>query len=118
MDVEPLLLRAVHANPGDGVAWQALADSLEERGQSGPAELLRLRLALTEAPDVHFWEYNSRDPVGKPVDVSKRLPVSRQLKQPEDAATIADYGKPGFVLGDDWDPRAGAGSATRPADGR
>ena len=36
----------------------------------------RLDMA-TEAPSVHFWEYNSHDAAGKPVDMSKRL-SSRQ----------------------------------------
>jgi pectin methylesterase-like acyl-CoA thioesterase len=57
----------------------------------------------TTAPDVHFWEYNSRDASGKPVDVSRRLDVSRQLKSPENAALIANYSKPSFVLGDNWE---------------
>ena len=38
----------------------------------------------TEAPDVHFWESNSHAPDGQPVDMSKRLPIAKQLKQPED----------------------------------
>lgn len=57
------------------------------------------------APDVHFWEYNSHDPGGKPVHTSKRLPASKQLKLPEDAKAIEDYSKPEFVLGENWDPR-------------
>jgi pectin methylesterase-like acyl-CoA thioesterase len=61
------------------------------------------------APDIHFWEYNSRDPSGKPVDTSKRLPASKQLKLPEDAKRIEDYSKPGFVLGENWDPRTPVG---------
>jgi pectin methylesterase-like acyl-CoA thioesterase len=58
--------------------------------------------APTAAPDVHFWEYNSHAAAGRPVDVSKRLGVSRQLKSPDDAELIADYSKPSFVLGNDW----------------
>jgi pectin methylesterase-like acyl-CoA thioesterase len=59
----------------------------------------------TEAPSVHFWEFNSHDPDGKPVDTSKRLPASRQLKQPEDAQIIANYSNPTWVLGDNWTPK-------------
>jgi hypothetical protein len=58
--------------------------------------------------DVHFWEFNSHDPDGKPIDSSGRLPASKQLKQPEDAATIDNYANPKFVLGGDWDPKQGA----------
>ena len=51
-------------------------------------------------------EFNSHDGDGKPVDVSQRLPISRQLKQPDDAETIANYSNPKWVLGGNWDPRA------------
>lgn len=60
----------------------------------------------TEAPGIHFWEFNSHDPDGKLVDTSKRLAVSKQLKQPEDAETIKNYSDPKWVLGGDWDPAA------------
>jgi pectin methylesterase-like acyl-CoA thioesterase len=56
----------------------------------------------TEAPKVHFWEYNSHTPDGKPVDVSQRLSWSKQLKEPADAETIKNYSNPAWVLG--WDP--------------
>jgi pectin methylesterase-like acyl-CoA thioesterase len=62
------------------------------------------------APDLYFWEYNSHDPSGKPVDTSKRLPASKQLKMPEDKKTIDDYSNPAFVLGENWDPRITAGA--------
>jgi pectin methylesterase-like acyl-CoA thioesterase len=58
----------------------------------------------TEAPGIHFWEFNSHDADGKPVDMSKRLPFSKQLKQPEDAETIRNYTDPKWVLGGEWDP--------------
>src|SRR5262249_28416298 len=45
MDMEEVLLQAIHACPGDFVAWQALADWLEEQ-DDGRAEMLRLQLAL------------------------------------------------------------------------
>ncbi|WP_158277658.1 pectinesterase family protein [Opitutus sp. ER46] len=55
---------------------------------------------------IHFWEHNSRLPDGQPVDVSARLPGSRQLTEPADAATIANYRNPTWVLGNAWNPRA------------
>jgi hypothetical protein len=56
-----------------------------------------------DATNVHFWEYNSRDPGGAPVDVSRRNPASRQLSMEKDAALIASYSDPAFVLGG-WQP--------------
>ena len=69
------------------------------------------RGATTKPPvnrpmNIHFWEFNSHHADGTPVDVSKRLPVSRQLTQPQDAATIANYSDPTYVLGDNWNPRS------------
>jgi len=55
---------------------------------------------------MHLWEYESTDMDGKPIDVSKRHPASRQLTTEKDAETIANYSKPAFVLGG-WDPTAG-----------
>jgi uncharacterized protein (TIGR02996 family) len=42
VDTEHALLQALHADPTDTVTWSALADCLEEQGQSERAELLRL----------------------------------------------------------------------------
>jgi pectinesterase len=53
--------------------------------------------------NVHFWEYNSRNQDGSPVDVSKRVPWSRQLDKIKDAKLIADYSRPEFVLAG-WKP--------------
>jgi pectin methylesterase-like acyl-CoA thioesterase len=53
---------------------------------------------------VRFWEYNSRNPDGSPVDVSKRVPWSRQLDRVKDAKLIADYSRPSFVLAG-WEPK-------------
>ncbi len=64
----------------------------------------------TAEPDpgrVRFWEYDSRTPEGETVDVSRRLPASRQLDAREDAATIDCYRDPIWVLGG-WDARAAA----------
>ena len=52
---------------------------------------------------IHFWEFHSTDIEGNPVDVTKRHPVSKQLTQPQDAQTIANYSDPAFVLGG-WAP--------------
>ena len=56
-----------------------------------------------DSSNVKFYEYNSKDLNGRPLDVSKRHPVSKQLTLPKDAATIANYSKPEFVLGG-WKP--------------
>jgi hypothetical protein len=53
--------------------------------------------------NVRFWEYDSRHPDGSPVDVSRRVPWSRQLDKAKDARLIEDYGRPAFVLGG-WTP--------------
>jgi len=63
---------------------------------------------IEEAPgfdssNVRFWEYNTMDLEGRPVDVSQRHPVSRQLTMEKDAGTIANYRNPAFVLGG-WTP--------------
>ncbi|HEX2860042.1 MAG TPA: pectinesterase family protein [Lacunisphaera sp.] len=63
---------------------------------------------IEEAPgfdrsNVRFWEYNTMDLEGRPVDVSQRHPVSRQLTMEKDAETIANYRDPAFVLGG-WSP--------------
>ena len=57
-----------------------------------------------ETHQLHFWEFNSRTPDGRPTDVSQRLGVSRQLQVLADAALLADYASPTFVLGHDWNP--------------
>ena len=53
--------------------------------------------------NVHFWEYNSRNADGSPVDVSKRVAWSRQLDKGKDAKLISDYSRPEFVLAG-WKP--------------
>ena len=55
---------------------------------------------------MHFWEYHSTNLAdGRPVDMSKRHPVSRQLTVEKDAGTIAKYRNPAYVLGG-WNPLA------------
>lgn len=56
-----------------------------------------------DSSNVKFYEFNSTDLRGRPVDVSKRHPVSKQLTLPKDAELIADYSRPEFVLGG-WKP--------------
>lgn len=56
--------------------------------------------------NVHFWEFNSHDPAGQPVDTSRRLPGSKRLNEASDRATIAQYSDPTFVLGNGWNPKA------------
>jgi len=52
---------------------------------------------------LRLWEFNSTDLDGHPIDVTQRHSVSKQLTQPQDAETIANYSKPSFVL-DGWKP--------------
>ncbi len=57
-----------------------------------------------DTSNVHFWEYHSTNlSDGKPVDVSKRSAVSRQLTKENDAQTLANYTNPAWVLGG-WTP--------------
>jgi pectin methylesterase-like acyl-CoA thioesterase len=49
----------------------------------------------TTAPNVQYWEYNSTDLNGNPLDVSGRAGFSRQLT----AAEAAQWSDPAFVLG-------------------
>jgi pectin methylesterase-like acyl-CoA thioesterase len=53
---------------------------------------------------VHFWEFSSRNPDGTPVDVSRRVPWSRQLDANADAELIRNYSNPAVIL-DGWEPR-------------
>ena len=56
-----------------------------------------------DTSQAHYWEYNSTNlSDGKPVDVSQRKPESKQLTKERDAATIANYSDPAYVLG--WTP--------------
>lgn len=56
-----------------------------------------------DSKNIHYWEFNSSTLDGKPIDVSKRHPVSRQLDAVKDAEIIANYSKPEFVL-NGWKP--------------
>jgi uncharacterized protein (TIGR02996 family) len=46
MDTETVLLSTIARDPADPLGWQALADALEEQGQTQRAELSRLSLRL------------------------------------------------------------------------
>lgn len=113
----------------DGTGGQMASKTLARLPKNGPAGavganfphaemvLINSRLSgvppegfgpVEEAPafdstKVRFWEYNSRDSAGAPIDVSRRHPVVRQLSAASDAALIADYQRPEFVLGG-WRP--------------
>ncbi|HVU34925.1 MAG TPA: pectinesterase family protein [Opitutaceae bacterium] len=69
----------------------------------------------TDPAQVHFWEFNSHDPAGRPVDMTFRLPASKRLVESTDSATIANYRNPTFVLGHDWNPKAAPIYAHPPA---
>ncbi|MGA2070068.1 MAG: pectinesterase family protein [Sedimentisphaerales bacterium] len=57
-----------------------------------------------DTSNIHYWEYNSSNiSDGKPVDVSRRHPASRQLTKDKDAEIIANYSNPSYVLGG-WSP--------------
>jgi hypothetical protein len=66
-------------------------------GPHVPAAGWRLDNA-TAAPNVQFWEHRSTDLAGRPLDVSRRAPFSRQLSD----ADATRWSDPGFVLG--WTP--------------
>src|SRR5579864_2013110 len=56
-----------------------------------------------ETSHIHFWEFHSTDADGHLIDVTERHPVSKQLREPQDAQIIANYSDPAFVLGG-WTP--------------
>jgi pectinesterase len=67
-----------------------------------------------ETTNIHYWEYNSTNiSDGKPVDVSKRHPASRQLTMKNDAAIIANYMNPAYIL-DGWNPKMAPLILTQP----
>lgn len=67
-----------------------------------------------DTSNLHYWEYNSVDTNGQPVDVSQRAPYSRQLTMENDAQIIADFSDPAFVLGG-WTPELTPIILTHPA---
>ncbi len=66
-----------------------------------------------DTTNVHYWEYNSTNlGDGRPVDVSRRHPASRQLSIEKDAEVIARYSDPTYVLG--WTPAMAPVILSRP----
>lgn len=64
--------------------------------------------------NIRYWEYNStRMNDGTPLDVSGRHPASRQLTMEKDAAIIAQYRDPAWVLGG-WRPKLAVPTVFRP----
>jgi polygalacturonase len=68
--------------------------------------------SAASAPNVHFWEYNSHYSDGTPLNVASRIGASKQLTMAVDAATIANYSDPSWVLG--WTPQLPPVIATQP----
>ena len=56
-----------------------------------------------DSSNVRFYEFNTMDLDWQPVDLAARHRIVRRLTLPEDAATIANYRDPAFVLGG-WTP--------------
>ncbi|MEU8354702.1 pectinesterase family protein [Nonomuraea sp. NPDC048882] len=59
-----------------------------------------------QAQSASFWEYRSTGLDGEPVDLSQRLPCSRQLTDAE----AAQWSDPAYVLGG-WNPESADGAA-------
>lgn len=98
---EVVLIDCVVGPAVSDVAWKL--DAAPAAAGRGPAT--GAANVSAAAANVRFWEYNSHDAAGKPVDVSKRLNISRQLKMPEDEQIIKNYSNPAWVLGNDWVPK-------------
>ncbi len=82
----------------DPVGW--LIDGyLRPVGDAGTAD----GGATLNLTNLRFWEYHSVDPSGAPVDVSRRIPESKQLSDAE-AALLRD---PATFFGG-WNPKTGA----------
>jgi pectin methylesterase-like acyl-CoA thioesterase len=79
------------------------------KGSTRPSALIATtQLDLSQ---LHFWEFNSHDETGNPLDVSQRVAISKQLTEPNDAATIAKFNDPAWVLGYGWNPNVTEGTA-------
>ena len=107
---------AVNPSPATARAINVLARLPNNHGLNYPyaeAVLINCRLKgispaawgpiEAETSHIHFWEFHSTDADGHPIDVTERHPVSKQLTEPRDAQTIANYSDPAFVLGG-WTP--------------
>jgi uncharacterized protein (TIGR02996 family) len=60
MDEEAALWQAIHASPDDELTWLALADWLEECGQHGRAELVRLQHGAHSFPELNGEQRDER----------------------------------------------------------
>ncbi len=67
-----------------------------------------------DASNVHFWEYNSHDSGGKPIDTTHRIAASKRLDADADKESIAKYSDPTFVLAG-WKPQLPPLIAASPA---
>ncbi|TGJ87595.1 hypothetical protein E0Z10_g1166 [Xylaria hypoxylon] len=56
-----------------------------------------------DSSHVRFWEFNTMDLQGLPIDISQRLNVSRELTLPKDRKILAEYKDPANILGG-WRP--------------
>jgi pectin methylesterase-like acyl-CoA thioesterase len=90
---EVVLIDCVLTDAVGAVAWQ-----LDQAPGATPGSIIEA------ATGVHYWEFESHDPAGKPVDMSRRLAIARRLKLPEDREIVANYSDPRFVLGGQWTP--------------
>jgi pectin methylesterase-like acyl-CoA thioesterase len=101
---------------GTGSAPTELARLPANKGKNYPyAEAVLINATLSgispaawgpvdgDASNVRFWEFNSRNADGTPVNASQRYPASRQLTMERDAEIIRNYSNPAWVLGG-WAP--------------
>lgn len=117
---EPLPWSVTDANPAGYKTPAVLARLPNNHGQNYPfAEfvLIDCRMSgivpegvVSVEPEetfnwenVRFWEHNTMNLDGDPLDLSKRHPIMRELKTPEDAALIERYSDPAQVL-NGWTP--------------
>ncbi|KAI0540409.1 pectinesterase [Xylaria digitata] len=56
-----------------------------------------------DSSHVRFWEYNTMDLQGQPINMSQRLNISRQLKPIRDHKYLLEYQDPAKILGG-WHP--------------
>ena len=59
--------------------------------------------ASTPVPSARFWDHDTRDQNGAPLDFGPRASFTRRLTSPADAADIANYSDPAWVL-NGWSP--------------
>jgi uncharacterized protein (TIGR02996 family) len=77
MNDTAVLLAALESDPGDDTLWLALADALEEQGETASAEITRLSLRLRRSlgdPEHPAWERRLRELAGQ----GGRVPLPRK----------------------------------------